>query len=286
MKLSEINKNVLVIVSSILTDTVNYLRDTTEITKAASGRTTQVALGKRAAVLEKLVLEARAGKDRELTKVEEEVVKDVYTYYKDSYCNIVTGLALDEGEEMAVLPAWELPKGDESTRVLHLALLHAIASATKRQDDIKAYLNYANGTVAKLGGYLDGYVYDVLEKFHEFNLNAMDAYVTKEFGELTGAHTLKELGKAIENLVKRVNEKETTPSISELTLSPDDFDRIGAAVDAMYGTNRVVVRKSARDDVPSDRPVPHYTRVNSTRKANVVLVLKAGKIDGVSFTGF
>lgn len=286
MKLSEINKNVLVIVSSILTDTVNYLRDTTEITKAASGRTTQVALGKRAAVLEKLVLEARAGKDRELTKVEEEIVKDVYTYYKDSYCNIVTGLALDEGEELAVLPAWELPKGDDSTRVLHLALLHAIASATKRQDDIKTYLNYANGTVAKLGGYLDGYVYDVLEKFHEFNLNAMDAYVTKEFGELTGAHTLKELGKAIENLVKRVNEKETAPSISELTLSLDDFDRIGAAVDAMYGTNRVVIRKSARDDVPSDRPVPHYTRANSTRKANVVLVLKAGKIDGVSFTGF
>ena len=287
MKVSELNINKLVIALSILRETENYLRDTTEVGKAVSGRKSLQSLATRGDTVEKLISLVRQGSEEELSAEDQELVKDLETYFSGTVEEVLTAKAIPEGEELLVLPNTYPDVNFKGTvsEFFIASTLYAIAAKTNKQEDIGQYIDYVKNlpetprlqSMAKAA-----------RRFVAAEIDAaIDTRVATEFGDYLNVKSWKEIGNAIENLVNRVNAKDSGPSITEVTMSLDDFDRIGAAVEAMYGVTRVVVRKSARerDEVLGDRPVPHYTRANSTRKANVVLVLKSGKIDGVSFTG-
>ncbi|AGX01882.1 hypothetical protein CF95_gp159 [Erwinia phage PhiEaH1] len=288
MKVSEFKINTLIIGSLVLAESANYLRDTTDIGKAASGRKAQGDMEQRAEVLRNLVRLHRDEPDYELSQEEEEVIQQVRTYFADTMGEIEADKAIPEGEELLVLPTTypDVNFKGSFAEFMTATIYYAIATRTRSQEDIGTYLDYIeNRTCAPMIKPILKAIDRCVDKHFT---NEMDLKATMDFGHYLNIHSWKEMGNAIENLANRVNAKESAPTISELTLSLDDFDRIGSAVDAMYGTSRVAVTLGGRErsDIPGERPVPHYTRANKSRNPNVVLVLKGGKIDGVSFTGF
>lgn len=306
MKANELNINNMVLALSVLKETENYLRDTTDINKAVSGRNTLLELDKRAAAVEKLIALAKEGSDEDLSADLEELVNNLGTYFNDTLGILMVKKVNPEGGDLLVLPKWSAP--DESGHTgttwgtIQLAFLHAVASRTNSQEDIKAFLDYQASNVLPKGFNVVQYATAVTDKVGRENRIALNAMVAKEFGAYLNVKTWADMSNAVEKLVNDLNAKPVEPLSSELIVALADFDRINDAVEALFGGREKAFEERGRarssrerDDRFDDRRdsrvrgeydrLPHYTRGNVARNPAVVLQMTDGKVTGVNFTG-
>lgn len=285
MKAKELNINNLVIAANILANTVDYLDATTELNKAVSGRKTKEALISRILTLRELADMAGQGTDYTLTDHEVEIVNTVGAHYTSTITKLVEEKA-PEGEELLVLPKWEIPTEPAHANTywgtLNAAFLHVIAAKTNAQVDIKAFLDYLKSNQLPKGFPIAQYTSSITEVLHRAVRTEMDIMVAKEFKAYLNVSTWQEMGNAIEKLVNENNSRVRQPVADEVTLTLADFDRINTAVGALYPAGAKT--DAGRREDESVTPMPRYARRFVNRQPTIQLKLAAGKITAINFT--